>query len=223
MDGPSRWTCGPSSSESSPFPYHGQKLTLRASSVNLPPDCINLGQGYMNFPPPVWARDAAEEALRSVEGNHYAPAKGRLRLRKAIKEFYGTEFRKELDPDTEIIVTSGANEGALCLLARRTTVVVPANLPPYIHIPPASLSLPWFELSFHRHAEHLVMQGNTPRSRRSSSRGTKSLSSSPSSTSTSRPSPSTAGNASTSPSTPAPSPPRTSRSGSSPGRSTLMS
>ena len=70
----------------------------------------------MNFPPPVWARDAAEEALRSVEGNHYSPAKGRLRLRKAIKEFYGTQFGKELDHETEIVVTSGANEGALCIL-----------------------------------------------------------------------------------------------------------
>ncbi|PIL26398.1 hypothetical protein GSI_12155 [Ganoderma sinense ZZ0214-1] len=93
----------------------GRALALDVWSVfnaaNLPQDCINLGQGYMNFPPPVWARDAAEEALRSVEGNHYAPAKGRLRLRKAIKQFYGTQFGKELDPETEIVVTSGANEG----------------------------------------------------------------------------------------------------------------
>lgn len=87
----------------------------------------------MNFPPPVWARDAAEEALRSVEGNHYAPAKGRPRLRKAIKEFYGTQFGKELDPETEIVVTSGANEGALCYLAIRTTVIVPADPPPHPH------------------------------------------------------------------------------------------
>ena len=70
----------------------------------------------MNFPPPVWAREAAEEALRSVEGNHYAPARGRVRLRKAIKEFYGTQFGKELDPDTEIVVTSGANEGMSLVL-----------------------------------------------------------------------------------------------------------
>ncbi|EJF60350.1 PLP-dependent transferase [Dichomitus squalens LYAD-421 SS1] len=81
------------------------------SAANLPPDCINLGQGYMNFPPPSWTREAAEEALRSVEGNHYSPTRGRVRLRRAIKEFYGTQFGKELDPDTEIVVTSGANEG----------------------------------------------------------------------------------------------------------------
>lgn len=65
----------------------------------------------MNFAPPPWAREAAEQALRSVEGNHYSPPKGRLRLRKALKEFYSPQFGRELDPELEIVVTSGANEG----------------------------------------------------------------------------------------------------------------
>ena len=65
----------------------------------------------MNFGPPSWAREAAEQALRSVEGNHYVPPKGRPRLRNALKSFYGRQFGKELDTETEIIVTSGANEG----------------------------------------------------------------------------------------------------------------
>ncbi|KAI9062731.1 PLP-dependent transferase [Trametes sanguinea] len=99
----------------------GRALTLDVWSVfnaaNLPSDCINLGQGYMNFPPPAWAREGAEEALRSVAGNHYAPPKGTVRLRKAIKEFYGTTFGKELDPETEIVVTSGANEGQYAVWA----------------------------------------------------------------------------------------------------------
>ncbi|KAL6307325.1 PLP-dependent transferase [Sparassis latifolia] len=86
------------------------------NAANLPPDCINLGQGYMNFPPPQWARDAADEALKSVEGNHYAPTRGRLRLRRAIKNFYGTQFGRELDTESEILVTSGANEGQYAAL-----------------------------------------------------------------------------------------------------------
>ncbi|KAI9069383.1 PLP-dependent transferase [Trametes sanguinea] len=81
------------------------------NSANLPPECINLGQGYMNFPPPQWARAAAVEALEMTEGNHYAPARGRPRLRKAVKEFYGTQFGKELDPEKEIMISSGANQG----------------------------------------------------------------------------------------------------------------
>ncbi|KAI0669107.1 PLP-dependent transferase [Trametes maxima] len=94
---------------------HGRALYQDVWSIfnaaNLPPECINLGQGYMNFPPPAWAREEATRALASTEGNHYAPAKGRARLRKAIKQFYGTQFGKELDPETEIMVSSGANEG----------------------------------------------------------------------------------------------------------------
>ena len=65
----------------------------------------------MNFAPPEWARAGAESALRSVQGNHYAHAKGQPRLRRAIRGFYGTQFGRELDVETEIVVTSGANEG----------------------------------------------------------------------------------------------------------------
>ncbi|KAH9934306.1 pyridoxal phosphate-dependent transferase [Fomitopsis serialis] len=66
----------------------------------------------MNFPPPEWAREGAEEALRSTMGNHYAHPKGIPRLREAIQKFYGTQFHgRELDTETEMVVTSGANEG----------------------------------------------------------------------------------------------------------------
>jgi len=81
------------------------------SAVNLPADCINLGQGYMNFAPPKWVTEAAEVALRDVTPNHYSHPRGRIRLREAIKSFYGPQFQRELDVESEILVTSGANEG----------------------------------------------------------------------------------------------------------------
>jgi len=81
------------------------------SAVNLPQDCINLGQGYMNFAPPKWVREAAEEALNTVSSNHYSHPKGRIRLREAIKSFYSPRFNRDLNVETEILVTSGANEG----------------------------------------------------------------------------------------------------------------
>lgn len=65
----------------------------------------------MNFPPPVWVKKAAEEALGVVAANHYSHPKGRIRLREAIKNFYGPQFNRELDVEKEILVTSGANEG----------------------------------------------------------------------------------------------------------------
>ncbi|KAE9395526.1 PLP-dependent transferase [Gymnopus androsaceus JB14] len=79
--------------------------------ANLPADCINLGQGYMNFPPPVWLKKAAEEALGVVAANHYSHPKGRMRLREAIKNVYGPQLNRVLDVEKEILVTSGANEG----------------------------------------------------------------------------------------------------------------
>jgi kynurenine aminotransferase len=65
----------------------------------------------MNFGPPTWVVEAAETALRNVPTNHYAHPKGALRLRNAIKNFYGPQLNRDLNPDTEILVSSGANEG----------------------------------------------------------------------------------------------------------------
>lgn len=67
----------------------------------------------MNFAPPSWVREAAEDALKSVPTNHYSHPKGRLRLREALKKRYDPYFGRNLDVETEIIVTSGANEGQL--------------------------------------------------------------------------------------------------------------
>ncbi|KAG7097096.1 hypothetical protein E1B28_004480 [Marasmius oreades] len=93
----------------------GRALTPDVWSIynvaNLPADCINLGQGYMNFPPPKWVTEAAEQALNNVMANHYSHPKGRLRLREAIKTYYGPQLQRDLNAETEILVTSGANEG----------------------------------------------------------------------------------------------------------------
>lgn len=68
----------------------------------------------MNFAPPQWVTDAAEQALRTVAPNHYSHPKGRIRLRQAIKKYYDPLFNRQLDVESEILVTSGANEGMSC-------------------------------------------------------------------------------------------------------------
>jgi kynurenine aminotransferase len=73
----------------------------------------------MNFSPPEWIRKAADEALGSVAPNHYSHPRGRIRLREAIKDFYGSQFNRNLDVESEILVTSGANEGIPFSLAGR--------------------------------------------------------------------------------------------------------
>lgn len=144
------------------------------SAANLPSDCINLGQGYMNFAPPEWVKAAAEEALNSVATNHYSHPKGRLRLREAIKAHYEPDFGRTLNPETEILVTSGANEGAFI------------GFVPLMRTPP------------HRHPGH---QDSTLSSSHSWNRMMRLLCSSRFSTSTSHLSPSTAAFLFTCPST----------------------
>ncbi|KAF3084430.1 hypothetical protein TWF102_011913 [Orbilia oligospora] len=74
---------------------------------------INLGQGFFGYNPPKFVLDAAKEALNRVDCNQYSPTKGRPRLKKALANAYSPHFGRELDPETEITITTGANEGML--------------------------------------------------------------------------------------------------------------
>ncbi|KAM0298854.1 hypothetical protein ACHAPM_008286 [Fusarium culmorum] len=74
---------------------------------------VNLGQGFFGYNPPDFILNAAKEALDRVECNQYAPAKGRPRLRQALADAYSPSWGRQLDPETEIIITTGANEGML--------------------------------------------------------------------------------------------------------------
>ena len=57
--------------------------------------------------------DAAKSALDRVECNQYSPTKGRPRLKKAVADAYSPFFGRELNPETEVTITTGANEGML--------------------------------------------------------------------------------------------------------------
>ena len=70
---------------------------------------INLGQGFPDEDGPMAIREAAARALR--EGpNQYPPMQGLLALRQAVavhsRQFYDLNF----DPETEVLITSGATE-----------------------------------------------------------------------------------------------------------------
>ncbi|MDE2163657.1 MAG: aminotransferase [Alphaproteobacteria bacterium] len=70
---------------------------------------INLGQGFPDEDGPLPIREAAARALQK-DSNQYPPMKGLAELRRALathtERFYGMRF----DPDSEIVVTSGATE-----------------------------------------------------------------------------------------------------------------
>jgi aspartate/methionine/tyrosine aminotransferase len=80
-------------------------------------DAINLGQGFPDADGPEPVRRAAAEAILSGP-NQYPPSAGTEALRAAVaahnRRFYGLD----VDPESEIIVTSGATEAlADCLFA----------------------------------------------------------------------------------------------------------
>ncbi|KAM0707024.1 hypothetical protein Q7P35_006355 [Cladosporium inversicolor] len=74
---------------------------------------VNMGQGFFGYNPPQFVLDAAHDALGKVECNQYSPTKGRPRLKKAIAEAYSSSFNRTINPETEVTITTGANEGML--------------------------------------------------------------------------------------------------------------
>ncbi len=70
---------------------------------------INMGQGFPDDQGPIALRRKAGQAL--IEGsNQYPPMRGLPQLRQAVAGHYGRKQGLDLDPDREIIVTSGATE-----------------------------------------------------------------------------------------------------------------
>ncbi|MDP3889987.1 pyridoxal phosphate-dependent aminotransferase [Nocardioides sp.] len=70
---------------------------------------INLGQGFPDVDGPASVVERAVQALRSGE-NQYAPGIGRPELRAAIAAHQQRHYGIELDPDTEVVVTTGCTE-----------------------------------------------------------------------------------------------------------------
>lgn len=78
---------------------------------------INLGQGFPDEDGPAEIKAAAQAAI--AEGsNQYAPGKGIPQLRKAVSAHQNRFYGLDPDPDTEVIITTGATEAiAASLLA----------------------------------------------------------------------------------------------------------
>jgi aspartate/methionine/tyrosine aminotransferase len=81
-------------------------------------DAVNLGQGFPDDPGPEDVRQKAAEAVLSG-WNQYPPMMGLPELRRAVAAHYRHWHGLTLDPETEVMITSGATEaiaGALLAL-----------------------------------------------------------------------------------------------------------
>ncbi|MDO9380853.1 MAG: pyridoxal phosphate-dependent aminotransferase [Nocardioidaceae bacterium] len=93
----------------------GTTVFAEMSALALRTGAVNLGQGFPDTDGPASVVDAAVAAMRSGR-NQYAPGPGTPELRRAVaahqRRFYGID----LDPDTEVAVTTGATEAVAAAL-----------------------------------------------------------------------------------------------------------
>jgi len=84
-------------------------IFTRMSALAVQHGAVNLGQGFPDEDGPLAIRQAASRAL--LEGpNQYPPMRGRVELRRALAAHAKRFYRFDLDPETDIVVTSGATE-----------------------------------------------------------------------------------------------------------------
>ena len=87
----------------------GTTIFARMSALAAATGAVNLGQGFPDTDGPDVVREAAVEALRGG-ANQYAPGAGVPALREAVAEHQRRWYGLDVDPNTEVVVTTGATE-----------------------------------------------------------------------------------------------------------------
>ena len=95
-------------------------------------DVISLGQGVSGFPPVAAALEAAQQALADPSTHVYTTDAGLPALRQALSEWLADYSGLVADPDTELMITAGANQAfilaLLTLLEPGDKVLLPSPL-----------------------------------------------------------------------------------------------
>lgn len=93
----------------------GTTIFAEMSALAARTGAINLGQGYPDVDGPSAIVERAVEALRGGR-NQYPPGRGIPKLRAAIAAHQQRFYGQHLDPETEVLVTTGATEGIAAAL-----------------------------------------------------------------------------------------------------------
>ena len=87
----------------------GTSVFTEMSALAVQHQAINLGQGFPDFAGPDFVKEAAARAIHANQ-NQYAPSHGTPRLRAAIAADWNTRFGGDINPDSDVTVTTGATE-----------------------------------------------------------------------------------------------------------------
>ena len=114
---------------------HSTSIFGEMSKLALELNAINLGQGFPDTDGPQALKDAATRAITQGRGNQYPPVHGVPELRSAIAEHQQRFYGISLNPDTDVVVTTGASEA---LAASMLALVEPGD--------EVILFEPWFDV-----------------------------------------------------------------------------
>lgn len=93
----------------------GTTIFAEMSALAVRTDSVNLGQGFPDTDGPDEILDGAVSALRGGR-NQYPPGPGIPELRHAVAEHQKRFYALDYDPDTEVLVTTGATEAIAAAL-----------------------------------------------------------------------------------------------------------
>ncbi len=95
----------------------GVTIFTEMTALALEHDAINLGQGFPNWDGADFVKKAAVDSITGGGHDQYPPMPGILPLRQALAGHYGPQLDRDLDPLTEVTVTTGCTEAlaASCL------------------------------------------------------------------------------------------------------------
>jgi len=140
---------------------------------------VNLSQGFPDFDPPAELVERVSHYMRQGM-NQYAPMQGVPQLRQQIARKIATLYQLEIDPDTQITVTSGATEALFAAIAAvvhsgdEVIVVEPAydayapviqlngGIPVYLPLRFPEYSMEWDRLKEHLTDRTRLIILNTP-------------------------------------------------------------
>eukprot|EP00921_Rhytidocystis_pertsovi_P003094 GHVQ01005155.1.p1 GENE.GHVQ01005155.1~~GHVQ01005155.1.p1 ORF type:complete len:772 (+),score=86.37 GHVQ01005155.1:142-2457(+) len=103
----------PSSTDvlSAPKTNEVEELSSSLSDVSRLPPVVDCGLGYPNWTPPRFVLDAAARSIADPHKHQYCRTAGLPELVTTLADRYGTHMHRDVDPFTEVAITSGASEG----------------------------------------------------------------------------------------------------------------